>query len=332
MKYIPEEHDQYKTMDGNYKIKGNKHYLTNCAFCGELCLSFNKDDGITKRYCDRNCFGKSKIGKIGELCHNFGKKHSEETRKKLSEKRKLRIISEETKKKLSESGKKKSYWRGKTIPQETRDKISKTLTGNKIPQEVIDKRVKTLKETKSKNINYSIRSNNMTPYETHKNKIGKYEEIRSNQGYLEVRCTYCGKWYMPTLNKINARMQSINGTSKGENRLYCSRECQMNCPIFRINPDHIIKRDEINAGIRQPNDLTREVQKELRWLVLERDGWRCLKCGSTIDLHCHHYIPIVYDYIESADMDNCGTYCRKCHIELHKESWCKDLVYCRRKK
>lgn len=56
-----------------------------------------------------------------------GKKHTEESKRLLSEKAKGRKASEETKKKLSEINK------GKVISQETRDKISKALSGDRNP-------------------------------------------------------------------------------------------------------------------------------------------------------------------------------------------------------
>ena len=69
---------------------------------------------------------------------------------------------------------------------------------------------------------------------------------------------------------------------------------------------------------------SREVQPELRQMVLERDGWTCQRCEETeVELHCHHITGILQNPIESADMDNCITLCKKCHKEVHKKDGCK---------
>ena len=63
------------------------------------------------------------FGKTGEGTPMFGKTHSEETRKKISESNKHKIISEETRKKISESHK------GKIVSEKTREKLRITSSG-----------------------------------------------------------------------------------------------------------------------------------------------------------------------------------------------------------
>jgi hypothetical protein len=86
----------------------------------------NGGDGTSGRIMAEET--KRKIGDAqkGDKNHNYGKSPSEETRKKLSQASKDRIISEETKKKLSE------LHMGKTHTDETKKKISKSKKG-KIP-------------------------------------------------------------------------------------------------------------------------------------------------------------------------------------------------------
>jgi 5-methylcytosine-specific restriction endonuclease McrA len=60
-------------------------------------------------------------------------------------------------------------------------------------------------------------------------------------------------------------------------------------------------------------------------LVLERDKWKCQKCGKTTDeveLHCHHILPINESPIESADVSNCITLCKYYHKEVHTTPGC----------
>ena len=72
--------------------------------------------------------------------------------------------------------------------------------------------------------------------------------------------------------------------------------------------------------------MVREVQAQLKRLVFARDEYMCVKCKRTkdeIELHCHHIDPVACNDIESADLDNCVTYCIDCHHEVHGYSWCK---------
>lgn len=65
---------------------------------------------------------------------------SEETKRKISEANKGKIISTETRKKIGEANKgRETYWRGKTLPEEMKEKIRKTLTGRKRPLELKEK-------------------------------------------------------------------------------------------------------------------------------------------------------------------------------------------------
>lgn len=308
-------------------------------------------------------------------------KHSDETKRRISETNEGKILSEEHKLKISKKLK------GRRLSEEIKEKISNTLKGRKRPQEIKDKISKSHKgkifseehkknlskgqinrtdnrkhseetkikiresnlgkkrseETKkkisnvksgSKNQNWKggITKKNISLFETLAPKLKKYESIRcTEEGYLEVKCTYCGKWYIPKATDIGARLDCINGRTRGEGRLYCSNECKQECPIYGKLPRQLMKEDAIRAGRIPPEELNREVQPELRQMVFLRDNYTCLKCGSTKNLHCHHYDPVIHNDIESTDIDNCGTYCKKCHLELHKEGWCKDLVYCRKK-
>ncbi len=150
-------------------------------------------------------------------------------------------------------------------------------------------------------------------YKTYADKIEYAEEIRKNTNFIEVKCAYCGKWYMPSVINVINRIGSLQGTKMGENRFYCSDNCKKECPIY--------------GKIKWPKGFkissSREVQPELRQLVFERDNWTCQKCGNNKSLHCHHIEGIRWEPLESADMDKCITLCKKCHKKAHELPDCR---------
>lgn len=132
---------------------------------------------------------------------------------------------------------------------------------------------------------------------------------------LEVKCKYCGDYFKPTNLQIIKRTNSIIGKSTGDCSLYCSNNCKKSCGTFGkvLYPEGF----SINTS--------REVQPELRKLVLARDGYKCQICFKTnkqVELHCHHYEGVFINPIESADIDNCVTLCKKHHNEAHKQDGC----------
>lgn len=150
-------------------------------------------------------------------------------------------------------------------------------------------------------------------YTTYKNKLTVDEAPKlSKDGVsLEVKCRYCGRYFTPNNIAVRQRARSLRGYAGGDCFLYCSDNCKAACPIYR--------KIKYPKGYKKAT--SREVQPELRQLVLERDNWTCQKCGKTVDeveIHCHHVLPINESPIESADKDNCITLCRACHKEVHR--------------
>lgn len=158
-------------------------------------------------------------------------------------------------------------------------------------------------------------------YDSYFDKLSKYEECRrdpDNPDFLQVRCKYseCREWFNPTNGQVHDRLGAINGLvgHGGDSNFYCSEECKQKCPIYN-------KRKHIGSKILENS---RPLQGELRKIVLERDDYTCCKCGRSkkefpnLVLICHHIDPVANNPIESADIDNCATYCSKCHMEIHK--------------
>lgn len=156
-----------------------------------------------------------------------------------------------------------------------------------------------------------------TTYEIYKPQL---EEIgiecrrnKEDENILETKCFYCDKWYVPLRQEIKNKISASKNIG-GENNLYCSDKCKKACPTY--------------GQSKYPKDFkigtSREVQSSLRKLVLKRDNWTCQRCESQEDgLHCHHFEGILYNPIESADVDNCITLCKNCHKKAHKEMGCR---------
>jgi 5-methylcytosine-specific restriction endonuclease McrA len=61
--------------------------------------------------------------------------------------------------------------------------------------------------------------------------------------------------------------------------------------------------------------LSSEHYAKLRREILERDGWRCQKCGSSKNLEVHHMRH--RSALGDDAQPNLITLCRKCHQILH---------------
>ena len=57
--------------------------------------------------------------------------------------------------------------------------------------------------------------------------------------------------------------------------------------------------------------------RRLRLAILERDGWRCKRCGRAGMLEVHHRKAIA-EGGDASDPANLETICRGCHIQHHR--------------
>lgn len=160
------------------------------------------------------------------------------------------------------------------------------------------------------------------PYDLAKENFVPIESIKlytvGNLNGTLFKCTYCGQWFKPTRKEVTKRLAFIKGQRSCEGRLYCSSGCKKACPIYQ--------QQLYPRGFK--NSTSREVQVELRQMVLERDNWTCQYkgCEKTVEdteLHCHHIEPISQNPIESADVSNCVTLCKEHHKLVHSQEGCK---------
>lgn len=242
------------------------------------------------------------------------RKLTEEHKRKISESLIGSVHSEETKRKRNKSI--SEALKGKKKSKEHIEKIRNTLTGRSISKETKDKMSKSHKGYKCHLWKGGYESKNIPMYDTYAHQIDWCEKVKRNKeddNILEVKCAYCGKWYVPTRTSVSNRINALNGKLKGEHRLYCSNSCKKECPIF----GQILHSKDFKLV------TSREVQPELRQLVFERDNWTCQKCDDTKLLHCHHVEGIRHEPLESADIDKCITLCKKCHKQVHKKEGCQ---------
>lgn len=172
-----------------------------------------------------------------------------------------------------------------------------------------ENRYKNKEKNKIKRKNYR---NSPVLYESFADKLTIDESPRKTYGgKLKVKCSFCGEYFIPTYQDVNNRVQALNGNYEGERRLYCSQKCKDACPVYHksVHSESIVKNDNYS--------LARS--KEWVSIILERDNYTCIECGSKIDVMAHHIVPVAEDYIQSADYDNGITLCKICHKKKHTE-------------
>jgi len=119
--------------------ESSRKYVRNCPSCNkELCYSNRKSFEYSingRRGGDKpsglciSCAKKANKSAVGERNPMFGKKHSEETRRKIKEKRKFQVTSEETRTKMSVAHS------GKYVSIETRLKMSESFKNRTYSEE-----------------------------------------------------------------------------------------------------------------------------------------------------------------------------------------------------
>jgi len=157
-----------------------------------------------------------------------------------------------------------------------------------------------------------VRNKNIPLYDTYADRLHPVEETRkTREGYLEVRCSNCQKWLVPTIDMVCNRIKAIN--SHGGHRFYCSDKCKQACPVY--------------GQVKYPKGMnpnqSRPHQTEWANIVKARDNHTCQICGSKNNLTAHHIEPVICDPVQSLDIDNGITLCSNCHKRVHSEDGCR---------
>jgi hypothetical protein len=286
--------------------------------------------------CDYGC-GREATHRFknGKWCCSKNIASCPTTKEKISLISKGKPKPERWKKNISKGKKGKPAWNkgnNSYLTPEIRSKMGRKNKGkepwNKGKKGIFsDETLKTISETaksrtgkNSSNWKGGYSKRNIPRYSKYITEISYAEECRRNpndEKILDVRCTYCGKWFTPSIQHVYDRIRALNGNQAGEQRLYCSEKCKMECPIYK---QHKYPKNY------KPSS-SREVQPELRQMRFEIDNYTCQKCNKhqlklDVGLHCHHIEGINWEPIESADIDKVITLCKNCHIEVHKKEGC----------
>ena len=64
--------------------------------------------------------------------------------------------------------------------------------------------------------------------------------------------------------------------------------------------------------------LDREEYDSLRKRVLDRDGWKCQRCGTSTNLQVHHLVS--RSHLGSDEFDNLMSLCACCHQKQHSSA------------
>jgi hypothetical protein len=154
-------------------------------------------------------------------------------------------------------------------------------------------------------------------YENYSNRLTNDECARlSKDGVsLEVKCRYCGKYFIPTNKEVRNRIGSLNSSHSGVSYLYCSNTCKKACPVYR----------QVKYPKKYRKTTSREVGPLIRQLCFKRDNWECQICGKNteeVSLHCHHIEGYTQNPRLGNDLDNIITLCKECHKQVHKLPGC----------
>lgn len=162
------------------------------------------------------------------------------------------------------------------------------------------------------------RRNSNAKYKLYYDKltIDEAPKLAEDGASLEVKCRYCGKYFIPNSLQVISRVQALNSTSLGDAFLYCSDNCKKVCPVYRRHKFPKVSK----------HTTSREVDSLIRQMCFELDNWECQKCGEKVKdviLHCHHILGYAQNPGLGNDIDNVITLCKKCHKEVHTRIGCR---------
>lgn len=80
----------------------------------------------------------------------------------------------------------------------------------------------------------------------------------------------------------------------------------------QMNGKHVFLCDECWQATEEDRKRRRKCSIHVKRAILERDGYKCVKCGDTRHLHVDHIVAIASG--GTSDYGNLQTLCRNCNI------------------
>lgn len=298
-KYRKENKEKIAKSDAEYRKKNKEKLREKAAEYNNL----NRDKRIEYYYKNRE-----KILKKKAEYRKNNKEKIEAGKKDWYERNKDHVIAKRSE--YYKNNKERISQRALEYRQNNKDKIAEYYVRSKERRDTYQKKNKKRMATrKAELLNKGCLYKSKTVQ-----SLKKYEKvIEGDDGKALFECAYCGKKFNPIVRAVSARLNVINGSHKGESRLYCSQSCKKSCPTY----------GQLKYPKRYRKATSREANPQLRQIVLKRDNYTCQKCGSTEYLHCHHVVPAKQNPMTANDPDVCITLCKKCHKEIHKQDGCK---------
>jgi len=268
-------------------------------------------------------FSKEALDKMSKFQKN--RKHSDETKKKISEKLKRKKRTNEHCKNISKAKK------GMKLSDETKRKLSDSHKGrpawNKGKTNIFSK-----ESLNKMRINSRL---SISKYKERYPLFSKIEEMRYNpdkpsEKEIQVRCKNhkCPNskeqngWFTPSGDQFSDRRRSIEDKNGSYGSyFYCSQKCKNECPLYNIQPSQLIKEHHIKSGIVKEVYYTRGEYDTWRREVLKRANYKCEYCEEKAT-DAHHSRPQKLEPFFSLDPDFGIACCKKCHYKKGHKNEC----------
>lgn len=176
------------------------------------------------------------------------------------------------------------------------------------------------------------------------------EQFPKNGKWYRNRCKKChnAKFYQPTGKPNAGRFQkghvSFFGFKKGnvphnkgkKTPPEIVAKCAAKLKGKKLSPENLKKLRDGLDRYRKTQTFTsgRRSSKSKNWsrLVKDRDGNKCMHCGSIKRLHAHHIVPWRIDEMKRFDVSNGITLCHWCHDTeerkiFPREVWSKGKTF-----
>ncbi len=133
--------------------------------------------------------------------------------------------------------------------------------------------------------------------------------------YLSIYCKKCGWGVCELPNEFNnwaySGKEYLHIRYRQGRRTCICPYCKIKCRKVGSSPKSELK-DWQQIEIKEPVQLRYPIPKKVRAAVMERDGNKCVYCGSTKNLQIDHVIPVASG--GTNDVDNLRVLCKKHNI------------------